>query len=744
MTTPPLGSPAPAAGPPQRVASPEVLAFGVEGMTCSGCAAAVRRALESGDGVTAASVDFASGRAVVRGRDLDPVQLAARIDSAGFAARAEVVDETPQETRGRLEREDARRRSAWSRRAAIAIACWIPMESLHWAGHAMGHPAWLDPTLAVAGTAVLAIVGGGFYRSAFEAAKRGTSNMDTLISIGATAAWAFSVLVVLGPGAGWLEGQPTYFAEMAALLGLISLGHWLEARAASSAGSAIRELLDLQPDVALRRREDGSFEEVPSAAIIPGDVVQVRPGARVSVDGVVIEGSSSLDESILTGESLPVDRTVGDRVVAGSINSTGALTVEASVEGRGTTLARIARLVQESRASRADIQRLADRISAVFVPIVVSIAALTLLGWWLAGDPARGAISMVTVLIIACPCALGLATPMAVVVATGHAARRGILVRDAASLERAGRAERIVFDKTGTLTIGRPKVVAIEPVSGVGVAELLRAAASVEQSSEHPLARAIVEAAEQRGLRLDAVTSFESIPGEGVRGSVAGHRVEVRRAAEASCAVDVDGRRLGTIDLADEPRPDAAGAVAELRRLGLEIAMLSGDRRTRALEIAERVGIDAGSVTAEVDPAGKLAFIESRSHGTVMVGDGVNDAAALARAEVGLALASGTSVAIESAGIVIPGDRVLAVPETIRIARLALSTIRQNLFLAFAYNVAMIPIAAAGLLGVHGPLIAAGAMALSDLSVVGNALRLRSKLRRGEAQPVATPHASDV
>ena len=729
---------------PREAGGSEVLAFGVEGMTCAGCAASVRRALESVEGVAAASVDFASGRAIVRGHGLDPRRLADRIDAAGFEARADVVEETPQELRSRLEREDVRRRSAWKRRATIAIACWIPMEALHWAGHALGHPAWLDPTLAIAGTFVLAIVGGGFYRSAFEAAKRGTSNMDTLISIGATTAWVFSVLVVLGQGRGWLEGQPTYFAEMAALLGLISLGHWLEARASASAGSAIRELLDLQPDVAWRRCEDGSFEEVPSAAIIPGDLVQIRPGASVSVDGVVVEGSSSLDESVLTGESLPVDRSVGDRVVAGAINTTGVLLVEASVEGRGTTLARIARLVQESRASRADIQRLADRISAVFVPVVVSIAALTLLGWWLGGDPARGAISMVTVLIIACPCALGLATPMAVVVATGHAARRGILVRDAASLERAGRAERIVFDKTGTLTLGRPKVVSIEPVSGVGVAELLRVAASVEQPSEHPLARAIVEAAKERGLRLDAVSSFESIPGQGVRGLVAGQRVEVRRAKGASCEVRVDDRPLGTIDLADEPRPDAAKAIAELRQLGLEISMLSGDRRERAIEVAEMVGIDPASVQAEVDPAGKLAFIEARSRGTVMVGDGVNDAAALARAEVGLALASGTAVAIESAGIVVPGDRVLAVPETIRIARLALVTIRQNLFLAFAYNVSMIPIAAAGLLGVHGPLIAAAAMALSDLSVVWNALRLRARLRRGAAQAAATGHASDA
>ncbi len=743
MPSPPIASKPLQTPPDAAPGGSEVLAFGVEGMTCAGCAAAVRRAVESIEGVSAASVDFASGRALVRGRGLDPGRIASRIDGAGFAARPELVEETPQELRSRLEREDERRRAAWRRRAITAIACWVPMEALHWSGHALGHPTWLDPSLAIVGTIVLAIVGGGFYRSAFEAAKRRTSNMDTLISIGATTAWIFSMLVVVGRDRGWLEGQPTYFAEMAALLGLISLGHWLEARASASAGSAIRELLDLQPEFASRRREDGSFEEVPSVAIIPGDLVQVRPGARVSVDGLVVEGASALDESVLTGESIPVDRSVGDEVVAGAINTTGVLLVEAKVDGRGTTLARIARLVQESRASRADIQRLADRISAVFVPVVVSIAALTLLGWWIAGDPAKGAIAMVTVLIIACPCALGLATPMAVVVATGHAAKRGILVRDAASLERAGRATRVVFDKTGTLTLGRPEVVSIEPVSGVGAIDLLQAAASVEQASEHPLAKAIVKAAQARGVRLSAVSGFVSMPGQGVRGAVAGRMVEVVRSTDASCEVRISGATVGTIDLADAPRPDAPQAISALGGLGLEVVMLSGDRRSRAVEIAERIGIAAANVVAETDPAGKSAFIESSPRGTVMVGDGVNDAAALTRADVGLALASGTSVAIESAGIVVPGDRVLAVPETIRIARMTLSAIRQNLFLAFAYNVSMIPIAALGLLGIHGPLIAAGAMALSDLSVVGNALRLRSRLRRAATQPEVA-QASDA
>jgi Cu+-exporting ATPase len=708
-------------------------------MHCAGCAGSVRRAIEVLPGVGSASVDVGGGRALVRGEGLDPDEIAERITASGFPAAPDEVEEDPHELRSRLEREDLRHRNGWRRRAVAAISCWIPMEVLHWSAHALGHPTWLDVGLAVAGTGVLAFVGGGFYRSAFEAAKRGTSNMDTLISIGATTAWIFSVLVLVGRGRGVLEGQPTYFAEMAALLGLISLGHWLEARASAGAGAAIRELLDLQPELALRRREDGDFEEVPSSMLVSGDVVRIHPGERVPIDGRVIEGRSALDESVLTGESLPVDRSVGDPVIAGAINTTGSLIVEATVAGRGSTLARIARMVEEARSSRADIQRVADRVSAVFVPVVVAIALVTLGVWSIAGDPATGAISMVTVLIIACPCALGIATPLAVVVATGHAARRGILVRDAASLERAGRARRVVFDKTGTLTTGRPSVVGTEIEGGRSAVELLSIAASVEQASEHPLAKAIVAAARDRGARIRAVDDFEALPGRGVRGTVEGRTVEVLRSETASCEVIVAGEPWGRIDLADRPRPDAKAAVAALRELGLEISMLSGDRRSRALEVAEAVGIDAADVEADADPDRKRTVIAAHGSGTVMVGDGINDAAALAGAEVGLAMASGTTVAIESAGIVVPGDRTTSIPETVRIARMALSTIRQNLFLAFAYNASMIPVAALGLLGVHGPLIAAGAMALSDLSVVGNALRLRRRFRRGEAGVPADP-----
>jgi Cu+-exporting ATPase len=710
----------------------EVVRIRVEGMECAGCAGAVRRAIEGVPGVREAAVDFAGGLALARGADLDAAAIAARISEAGFPAQPQAEGEDPAAIRSRIERRDAARCDAWRRRAVVAIAFWVPMESLHLAAHWFGHPGWLEPALAAAATLVLAFAGSGFYRSALEAARRGRSNMDTLISIGATSAYLFSVAVLIGRPRGLLEEEATYFPEVAALLGLISLGHWLEARASAAAGSAIRELLDLQPETAERRVAGPleAFEEIPASLLLPGDLVRVRPGGRVPIDGRIVEGASAFDESLLSGEPIPVERRRGDRVIAGSVNATGSVLVEAEVDGRGTTLARIARLVEEARSSRADSERLADRVSAVFVPAVLAIAGATLAAWWFAGDPATGAIAMVTVLIISCPCALGLATPTAVMVAAGHAARRGILVRNAAALERAGRARRIIFDKTGTLTLGRPRLVEILPEQGRDRDGILAIAAAAEQSSEHPLGRAIVAAAQAQGLALASASRFEALPGVGVRAEIAGRLVEVRRDPEASCEVCVDGERWGRLRLDDEPRPDAAEAIRELRALGLSVAMLSGDLRRRAEELGGRIGLAPGEIEAEASPQRKREFAAAAGTGTVMVGDGINDAAALAAAEVGMAVASGTSIAIESAGIVVPGDRLLAVPETIRIARLGLRTIRQNLFLAFVYNATMIPVAALGMLGVNGPLIAAAAMALSDLSVVGNALRLRSRLRR--------------
>ena len=471
---------------------------------------------------------------------------------------------------------------------------------------------------------------------------------------------------------------------------------------------------------------------MPSRDLEVGDRLQVRPGGRIPVDAFIIEGRSELDESLVTGEPIPVDRSPGDAVVAGTLNGTGRLLLEAIVDGRNTTVVRIAELVQQAQSSQAPIQRLADRISSIFVPTVLSIAVLTLLGWGLLmGDWSTGVVSTVTVLIISCPCALGLATPMAVMVGAGEASRRGILVKDAASLEASGRLSRVIFDKTGTLTLGRPRVVAIEIVDDAfDEMSVLRAVAAAEAGSEHPIARAIMGAAEQRGIIPPRATEFAAIPGEGVTATVEGRTVRVGRDRDASCRIEIDGELVAKLMIDDEPRPDAAIAIARLRAMGLEVGMLTGDRRASAERIAKMIGIQPEEITSEATPESKLNVIADAGPNTAMVGDGINDAAALARADLGIAMAGGTGTAIEAANVVVPADRVEAVPDAIHLARRTLTTIRQNLFLAFVYNSVAIPAAAFGLLGTSGPLIAAAAMACSDISVIGNAVRLKNSLSR--------------
>ncbi|MHC4948859.1 MAG: heavy metal translocating P-type ATPase, partial [Planctomycetota bacterium] len=645
------------------------------------------------------------------------------------------------EIRTEIEHRQHANERRWRFRAIVGLGAWAPMMALHWlvGGGVLPDGRWLAWTLLAGSSLVLATAGAGFYRSALAAARRGTTNMDTLIAIGATTAWVFSVFVFARDLLGRALEQPLYFAEAAGLLGLISLGHWLEARASARAGSAVRELLELQPDEAEivgDAADDGHDHQpphrtIPSRDVRPGHRMLLRPGGRAAVDGIVVSGTSEVDESVVTGEPIPIRKGPGDDVVAGSLNTTGRLVVEATVDGRHTTIARVAELVRRAQSSRAGIQRVADRVCAVFVPTVLLVAVATVAGWsLLAGDPARGTIAAVTVLIISCPCALGLATPMAVMVGTGAASRRGILVKSAESLERAGRAERVVFDKTGTLTTGRPEVIGLSPAGAMTADEMLRLAAAVECASEHPVAHAIVRAAAGRGLEVPAAGSFRALPGEGVRGVADGRAVEVLRDERASCRVIVDGEPAGTIDVADSLRPDAAEAIRDLHGLGLAVTMLSGDRRGEAERIGARLGLDAAAVVAEATPETKSRHLDDLGPGTLMVGDGINDAAALAAADVGVALASGTNIAIESADIVIPGEHVTAVADTVGLARETLRTIRQNLFFAFFYNALAIPAAALGLLGVHGPLIAAAAMGASDVTVIGNALRLKRRLDR--------------
>jgi Cu+-exporting ATPase len=700
----------------------------VSGMHCAGCAGTVQRAVEAVPGTRSAAVSVTQGLATVTGDDLRVDDLVAAVRQAGYGA--EGLDEaiSPAEMRSEIELAQAAAERLWRRRAVVGLSLWAPMELAHLL---LPEAAWKPWLLFGGATVVVATAGAGFYRSAIAAARRLTTNMDTLIAIGATTAYVYSAIVLFAQLAGRMAHEHMYFPEAAALLGLISLGHWLEARATARAGSAVRELLELQPEEAESIDDGGVAAPIRSADIEPGTRLLIRPGARVPVDGEVVEGESDVDESLVTGESLPVRKSPGDTVVAGSMNTTGRLVARATVDGRHTTVARIARIVQDAQASKAGIQRLADRVCAVFVPAVLAVAAATFVAWLAAGETARGISATVTVLIISCPCALGLATPMAVMVGAGAASRRGILVKSAGAFERAGRASGVVFDKTGTLTTGRPDVREVRAAPGFEPDEVLRFAASVEAPSEHPIGRSIVRSAADRGLRLHPVEQFHAVPGAGVRGRVAGAAVEVTRGQDAEVRVLIGGREAGTIAVSDSPRPDAAEAVARLRGMGLAVAMLSGDRRAVAQEVGRTIGLQPDQVVAEADPESKTAFLVGRPR-TVMVGDGINDAAALAAADVGVAMASGTNIAIESADVVIPGNRVVAVPETIGIARATLATIRQNLCFAFLYNVTAIPAAALGLLGASGPLIAAAAMGLSDLTVIGNALRLKRRLdRRG-------------
>ena len=703
--------------------STEAMRLRVTGMTCTGCAAGIQRALEARADVTAASVSFTTGTAEIEGSNLQPKSVIATVEGRGFQAELIEANEIAGE-QSDIEKKQQSNERIWRHRAIIGIGLWAPLEILHWTATAMHwHGAWMPWTMFIGALVVILFAGLEFYKSAWKAAVHWTTNMDTLISIGATTAFLYSSVVM------FLKLElPTYFAEASGLLGIVSLGHWFEARASAKAGSSVRELLQMQPETAEKIEVDGSTKKVPSADVQVGWKLVVRPGGRIAVDGIVVEGQSSVDQSIVTGESIPVEKVVGERVVAGSINTTGRLIVETTVDGRHTTVSRIAQLVQKAQTSRAPIQRLADQVSSIFVPTVLLIASLTLIGWGIVGDFPKGVISAVTVLIISCPCALGLATPMAVMVGTGAASQRGILIRNAEALERIGRASRVVFDKTGTLTVGKPVVTAISPYTGYTEESLLQLAASVEAPSEHPIGKAIVSESKTRGLTLLPVDQFLSIPGSGVQGQVAGHRIVVERDENATFRVVLDGVCIGTVTLNDQLRADAVVAVNALRNSGINVSILSGDRKETAQAIAKTLGLGIQDVFYESSPESKAKHIQSLGKDVIMVGDGLNDAAALAASGLGVALASGTNVAMEAAAVVIPGDRVSAVPELIQLSKATLRTIKQNLFFAFLYNALAIPLAAFGLLGESGPLWAAFAMGASDITVVGNALRLKRSL----------------
>ncbi|HEY8238823.1 MAG TPA: heavy metal translocating P-type ATPase [Candidatus Limnocylindrales bacterium] len=761
IADPPAGLPA---------GSTAELSLPIEGMTCASCVNRIERFLKKTPGVEEAVVNLATEVATIRylpdqagraelvaaveaaGYDVRPAPTVAAGDRAGELVRAADIDaaQRASEARALLVRAAASIGVGVGIMALMLLATGVAMEDLN-------RIALLPATF------IQVWAGGRFYRAAWRAARHGATNMDTLIAVGTSAAWGYSVAVTLWPAIATSAGlEPAaYFDSSTIIVGFVLLGRWLEARAKGQAGSAIRKLLALEPPIA--RRIAGATEvDVPVADVQPGDLLRVRPGDRVPVDGLVMSGSSAIDQSMLTGESMPVEVGEGATVIGGTLNGTGSFVMRATRVGRDTVLANIVDLVQRAQGSKAPIQRLADRVSEVFVPIVLVAAALTFATWLAIGPEPRLTLALtafVSVLIIACPCAMGLATPTAIMVGTGRGAEAGILIRGGEALELAHRVNTVVFDKTGTLTEGAPAVAGVTALRGFEASEVLDLAASLEVGSEHPIGDAIVAHARGTGVGGREVIGFRSIAGGGVEGTVqlVGGKCDVligsarlvgdrgidlapiaeqlgpHGSAGTSVIVAIDGRAAGVITVRDRTKPAAKAAIAELRAADVDVWLLSGDSRNVAEALAEDVGIRADRVLAEVAPDGKAEAIQRlRADGRVvaMVGDGVNDAPALASADVGIAIGTGADVAIEAADVTLVGGDPRDVAAAIRLSRATMRVVRQNLAWAFAYNVILIPVAMGALFPFTGlllnPALAAGAMALSSVSVVANSLRLRN------------------
>ncbi len=713
--------------------APETVDLAIGGMTCASCVSRVEKTLSRVPGVTEVSVNLATERAHI-GLTTHPdiAALIAAVQKAGYEA-TQVVQDAPLPDNTAPE---------WQERVHLLVAMALSLPLV--AGMivpALMLPAWAQFALA---TAVQFWLGWRFYVAGWNAARALAGNMDLLVALGTSAAWGLSTWVWLVTG----QAHALYYESSALLITFILFGKWLEGRARRQTASAIRALMKLRPDTA-RLLRDGTEVDVAIDTVRRGDLVIVRPGERIPVDGSITEGNAAIDASMLTGESLPLDAGPGTRVAAGSINTDGRLTIRTEAIGAETMLARIVRLVEGAQASKAPIQRLADRVSAVFVPVVLGIALVTLVVWLVvAADPAQALLNAVAVLVIACPCALGLATPTAIMVGTGVAARRGILIRDAAALEQAHAVTIVAFDKTGTLTEGKPRVTDLVAVDGDQTG-LLALAASLQAGSEHSLAGAVRGRAVELGLVVAPAGSFHALAGRGVLGKVEGqdlafgnrrlmrdHAIATDALDQQAAALEQSGHTvswmaqtaptpalLGLIAFGDTVKPTAQAAIARLHQAGLRTVMLTGDSRGAAEAIASKLGIE--SIQAEILPADKAAAVAAlRQDGAIvaMVGDGINDAPALAAADIGIAMATGTDVAMETAGITLMRGDPALVADAIEISRRTTAKIRQGLFWAFAYNVLGIPLAAMGYLS---PVIAGAAMALSSVSVVANALLLR-------------------
>ncbi|OXS22271.1 copper-translocating P-type ATPase [Pseudomonas fluorescens] len=712
----------------------------IGGMTCASCAGRVERALGKVPGVQRVSVNLANERAHVEVLgQMDPSVLIAAVDKAGYSASL------PQtETRTAADQAQRLHRERWALLLAIVLALplVLPMLvqpfGLHWM-----LPAWVQFALA---TPVQFILGARFYVAAWKAVRAGAGNMDLLVAIGTSAGYGLSLYEWLNAPVGSMPHL--YFEASAVVIALILLGKYLESRAKRQTASAIRALEALRPERATRVR-DGHEQEVAINALSLNDVVSVKPGERFPVDGEVIEGQSHADEALISGESLPVPKQAGDKVTGGAINGEGRLLVRTTALGAESVLARIIRLVEDAQAAKAPIQKLVDKVSQVFVPTVLVLALITLVGWWLYGAPLETAIiNAVAVLVIACPCALGLATPTAIMAGTGVAARHGILIKDAEALERAHEVSAVVFDKTGTLTSGTPKIAHMIAVDG-NQAQLLQQAGALQRGSEHPLANAVLEACAEQGLNVADVSASQSLTGRGIAGTLDGRPLALgnRRLLEDSGlnpgdltqtaqTWEAEGRTLswlieqgaqprvlGLFAFGDTLKPGALQAVGQLTAQGISSHLLTGDNRGSAQVVAQALGID--DVHAEVLPADKAATVAAlKKTGVVaMVGDGINDAPALAAADIGIAMGGGTDVAMHAAGITLMRGDPRLVPAALEISRKTYAKIRQNLFWAFVYNLIGIPLAAFGLLN---PVLAGAAMALSSVSVVSNALLLKT------------------